>query len=85
YKSRVLLILQGGCAVNCRYCFRRHFPYDELTFSKRQLTETLEYIRQHPEINEVILSGGDPLMANDNRLKGLLNEFELLPQLTRLR
>ena len=85
YKSRVLLILQGGCAVNCRYCFRRHFPYDELTFSKRQLADTLEYIRQHPEINEVILSGGDPLMANDSRLKGLIKEFELLPQLTRLR
>lgn len=85
YKSRVLLILQGGCAVNCRYCFRRHFPYDELTFSKRQLADTLEYIRQHPEINEVILSGGDPLMANDNRLKELIKEFELLPQLSRLR
>ncbi|RUO67102.1 EF-P beta-lysylation protein EpmB [Idiomarina ramblicola] len=85
YKSRVLLILKGGCAVNCRYCFRRHFPYDELTFSKRQLTDTLNYIKQNPEINEVILSGGDPLMESDNRLNALIKEFELLPQLTRLR
>ena len=85
YKSRVLLILKGGCAVNCRYCFRRHFPYDELTFSKRQLTATLKYIKQNPEINEVILSGGDPLMENDKRLEDLIREFELLPQLTRLR
>ena len=85
YKSRVLLILQGGCAVNCRYCFRRHFPYDELTFSRRQLSDTLNYIKDNPEINEVILSGGDPLMANDKRLKDLIKEFELLPQLTRLR
>lgn len=85
YKSRVLLILQGGCAVNCRYCFRRHFPYDELAFSKRQQDETLEYIKQHPEVNEVILSGGDPLMANDRRLNDLIGELETLPQLTRLR
>lgn len=85
YKSRVLLILKGGCAVNCRYCFRRHFPYDELTFSKRQLTDTLNYIKQNPEINEVILSGGDPLMESDKRLNDLIKEFELLPQLTRLR
>lgn len=85
YKSRVLLILQGGCAVNCRYCFRRHFPYDKLTFSKRQQQDTIAYIQQNPEVNEVILSGGDPLMANDERLEELINDLELLPQLTRLR
>lgn len=85
YKSRVLLILQGGCAINCRYCFRRHFPYDELTFTNRQLSDTLEYIKEHPDVNEVILSGGDPLMANDRRLKDLISAFEGVPQLTRLR
>lgn len=85
YKSRVLLILRGGCAVNCRYCFRRHFPYDELTFSNRQLDETLAYIKKHPEVNEVILSGGDPLMADDERLKQLIEALEQLPQLIRLR
>ena len=49
YHGRVLLILQGGCAVNCRYCFRRHFPYDELTISQRQIDDTLDYIKQNPE------------------------------------
>ncbi|MFD2631432.1 EF-P beta-lysylation protein EpmB [Idiomarina piscisalsi] len=85
YHGRVLLILQGGCAVNCRYCFRRHFPYDELTISQRQIDETLDYIKQNPEVNEVILSGGDPLMAKDERLHKLVQELEALPQLTRLR
>ena len=85
YHGRVLLILQGGCAVNCRYCFRRHFPYDELTISQRQIDDTLDYIKQNPEVNEVILSGGDPLMAKDERLHKLVRELEALPQLTRLR
>lgn len=85
YHGRVLLILQGGCAVNCRYCFRRHFPYDELTISQRQIDETLDYIKQNPDVNEVILSGGDPLMAKDERLQKLVHELEALPQLTRLR
>ena len=85
YHGRVLLILQGGCAVNCRYCFRRHFPYDELTISQRQIDDTLDYIKQNPEVNEVILSGGDPLMAKDERLHKLVQELEALPQLTRLR
>jgi EF-P beta-lysylation protein EpmB len=85
YHGRVLLILQGGCAINCRYCFRRHFPYDELTISQRQIDDTLDYIKQNPEVNEVILSGGDPLMAKDERLHKLVRELEALPQLTRLR
>lgn len=85
YHGRVLLILQGGCAINCRYCFRRHFPYDELTISQRQIDDTLDYIKQNPEVNEVILSGGDPLMAKDERLHKLVQELEALPQLTRLR
>lgn len=85
YHGRVLLILQGGCAVNCRYCFRRHFPYDELTISQRQIDETLDYIKQNPEVNEVILSGGDPLMAQDDRLHRLIQALDALPQLSRLR
>ncbi|WP_033422036.1 EF-P beta-lysylation protein EpmB [Psychromonas hadalis] len=85
YKSRVLLILKSGCAINCRYCFRRHFPYQDNNLNKKQLSEILIYLEKHPEVNEVILSGGDPLMAKDEFLQTVINELEQLPQLKRLR
>ncbi|MDA7745747.1 EF-P beta-lysylation protein EpmB [Psychromonas sp.] len=85
YKSRVLIILKTGCAVNCRYCFRRHFPYAENSVNKSQLQDIISYIQAHPDVNEVILSGGDPLMCKDKQLFELIDQLEALPQLTRLR
>ncbi len=85
YKSRVLLILKSGCAVNCRYCFRRHFPYQDNNINKQQLQEIITYLQAHPEVNEVILSGGDPLMSKDSFLDYVVTTLEQLPQLTRLR
>jgi EF-P beta-lysylation protein EpmB len=85
YKSRVLIIFKTGCAVNCRYCFRRHFPYADNAVNKKQLLTHLEYIKQHDEINEVILSGGDPLMADDKSIAWFLNELAALPNITRVR
>ncbi|WP_087026842.1 EF-P beta-lysylation protein EpmB [Thaumasiovibrio subtropicus] len=85
YKNRCLMILKGGCAVNCRYCFRRHFPYQENPGGKRAWRESLDYIAQHPELDEVILSGGDPLMAKDSELNWLLDELDRIPHLRRLR
>ena len=85
YKSRVLLMFRTGCAVNCRYCFRRHFPYAENSVNKQKLLEALAYIQSDNNINEVILSGGDPLMADDDALDWFVQQCEQLPQLTRLR
>lgn len=85
YSSRVLLTLAGGCAINCRYCFRRHFPYSENTLSKQAFTAVIDYLRQHPEVNEVIFSGGDPLATPDKRLASLVDQLQQLPQLKRLR
>ena len=85
YKSRVLLMFKTGCAVNCRYCFRRHFPYADNAVNKSKLVEALEYIASQPEVNEVILSGGDPLMADDKTILWFVRECEKLPQLKRLR
>lgn len=85
YRSRLLLIVRGGCAVNCRYCFRRHFPYADHKLGRQQLADTRNYILQHPEVNEVILSGGDPLMASDSHLETILSMLESLPQLKRVR
>jgi L-lysine 2,3-aminomutase len=85
YESRVLLMLRTGCAVNCRYCFRRHFPYAENKLNHEALNEAIAYIRARPTINEVILSGGDPLMATDEHLEKLINTLVSIPHLTRLR
>lgn len=85
YRNRALLLVKGGCAVNCRYCFRRHFPYADNQGNKRNWTQALEYIRQQPELDEIIFSGGDPLMAKDNELDWLIAELEQIPHIKRLR
>ena len=85
YKSRVLVVFRGGCAVNCRYCFRRHFPYQDNNVNKAQLLEHIQYLRDHAEVNEVILSGGDPLMAKDEHVAWFINELEAIPHILRLR
>jgi len=85
YKHRVLMIVKTGCAINCRYCFRRHFPYQDNSPNKQHWQEALTYIRKHEEINEVIFSGGDPLMAKDDHLAWLIYQLEKIPHLSRLR
>ncbi|NAW64338.1 EF-P beta-lysylation protein EpmB [Photobacterium halotolerans] len=85
YRNRVLLIVKGGCAINCRYCFRRHFPYQDNPGSKRQWQQALDYIAAHPELNEVILSGGDPLMAKDSELRWLVDGIAAIGHIKRLR
>lgn len=85
YSSRLLLTFSGACAVNCRYCFRRHFPYADNSLSQAALEQVLTYIQQHPEINEVIFSGGDPLATPDSRLAKWITSLGQLPQLKRLR
>jgi EF-P beta-lysylation protein EpmB len=79
------MIVKGGCAVNCRYCFRRHFPYDENKGSKGNWQLALDYIADKPEIDELILSGGDPLMAKDSELSWLIERAEQIPHLKTLR
>lgn len=85
YKRRVLLIVNGSCAVHCRYCFRRHFPYNDNRLSRQEWQDALEYVRSREDINEVILSGGDPLSSNDARLFELISAIEDIPHVTRLR
>lgn len=85
YRNRALLLVKGGCAVNCRYCFRRHFPYAENQGNKRNWQAALDYIAQHPELDEIIFSGGDPLMAKDHELEWLITHLEALPHVKRLR
>lgn len=85
YHGRLLLIVSGGCAINCRYCFRRHFPYADNNLSTEQWQQALDYIRQDDSLSEVIYSGGDPLAANDRRLAWLTREIAAIPHIRRLR
>lgn len=85
YRSRALLMLKGGCAVNCRYCFRRHFPYGENQLSGSAMELAIDYLASDRQLNEVILSGGDPLMAKDAHLQRLIERLDALPHLSRLR
>lgn len=85
YQSRFLLTLTGACAVHCRYCFRRHFPYQENLPKNDDWPQIQDYIKQHPLINEVILSGGDPLTLSNRKLKIWVERLESLPQVKILR
>ncbi|BCA93981.1 EF-P beta-lysylation protein EpmB [Legionella antarctica] len=85
YHGRVLLTLTGVCAVNCRYCFRRHFPYQGNNPGRRGWKEICNYIANDISITEVILSGGDPLLASDVMLADLLQQLECIPHLHTLR
>ncbi|WP_303290571.1 EF-P beta-lysylation protein EpmB [Marinobacter sp. SS5-14b] len=85
YKSRALLMVTGQCAINCRYCFRRHFPYDDHRLSPNDRREVITALSASPEINEVILSGGDPLSVNDRLLAQWAEMLDTVPHLRRLR
>ncbi|OTQ77738.1 EF-P beta-lysylation protein EpmB [Gilliamella apis] len=85
YYNRALLMTKTACAINCRYCFRRHFPYHDNQGTKKNLGAALAYIASHPELDEIILSGGDPLMAKDHEMAFLITELEKIPHIKRLR
>ncbi len=84
YHGRALLMVSGACGVNCRYCFRRHYAYAGATLAERAGV-ALETLRQDTSISEVILSGGDPLMANDVQLRRLVETLSEMTHLRRLR
>ena len=85
YPGRVLLVLTGACAIHCRYCFRRHFPYSDSNPSGENLNKAIEYIQNETSVTEVILSGGDPLSVSDERLSDLISRLDEIPHLKRLR
>lgn len=85
YQGRVLLITTGGCAINCRFCFRRNFPYADVQLNKPKEIVALDYIEQDSSINEIILSGGDPLLLSDQKLNGLIQRINNIPHITRIR
>lgn len=85
YHGRALLIVTGACAIHCRYCFRRHYPYSDEPKRLDDWQPALDYLAADPTIHEVLLSGGDPLVLTDARLADLIDRLAAIPHLTRLR
>ena len=85
YQSRVLITLTSACAIHCRYCFRRHFPYGENNPGRKGIEKIADYIRADESINEVILSGGDPLSVSDTMLQFVSEVLQPIPHIRRLR
>lgn len=85
YQGRALVVATGACAVHCRYCFRRHFPYGELLAARDHWRETLHEIAADRSLSEVILSGGDPLSLPDEKLAEFAQGLEFMPHVKRLR
>jgi EF-P beta-lysylation protein EpmB len=85
YAGRALLLVTGGCAVHCRYCFRREFPYAEHGAHAAGLQEAFAAIAADASVTEVILSGGDPLLVDDARLTGVIASLAAIPHVRRLR
>jgi len=85
YHNRVLLTVTGACAIHCRYCFRRNFPYSSENPRRDHWDGALRYIHQHTEIEEVILSGGDPLMLELDKLRELVEQIVKIDHVIRIR
>jgi EF-P beta-lysylation protein EpmB len=84
YRGRVLLMASPRCDIHCRYCFRRHFPY-ETQINRRHWQQALQQIAADESLHEVILSGGDPLTLSENALLDLVQKIETIPHIQTLR
>lgn len=85
YEGRALLMAARECAVHCRYCFRRHYPYESEPVDLAHWSPALQTISEDESLHEVILSGGDPLLLSNRRLAGLLGRLADIPHLKRVR
>ena len=85
YRGRALLLVTGACGIHCRYCFRRHFPYGDHAPRGDGWARALEWLAANPAVEEVILSGGDPLAVSDEKLARLVEALDAIPHLRRLR
>lgn len=85
YEGRALLVATGSCAIHCRYCFRRHFPYAEETAAANQWSGALDHLRASPDIEEVLLSGGDPLSLSTGKLRQFTDALSGIGHVKRLR
>lgn len=85
YQGRILVTLAGSCAINCRYCFRRHFPYQDNQISPSQWQQIIDYLQSELQVEEVIFSGGDPLLVKSKRLQHYIESLASIKHLTTIR
>ena len=85
YDRRILMITTGACAIHCRYCFRRHYPYDSAPRGRQGWSQSLQTIASDSSLDEVILSGGDPLTLADSSLAWLTEQIGAIEHIRRLR
>jgi len=85
YQGRVLIITTAACGIHCRYCFRKEFPYGDHRFSHSHWQQVMDYIRADSSIEEVIFSGGDPLVLSDSELKKRLDDIASIDHVTTIR
>lgn len=85
YHGRALIVTTGACAIHCRYCFRQEYPYTDLNPARNQWKDTIDTIVNDTSINEIILSGGDPLVLSDERLADLCEQLVAIPHIDTLR
>ena len=85
YAGRTLMIATPACAIHCRYCFRRHFPYASHSARRDDFSAAVDSVRQRDSIREVILSGGDPWMVGDPSLRRLIEQLAAIDHVRRLR
>ncbi|MBX9923073.1 MAG: KamA family radical SAM protein [Rhabdochlamydiaceae bacterium] len=82
YRGRALLVTTSACVMNCRFCFRKNFAYEELG---KDFSKEIQIIQQDPSLKEIILSGGDPLSLSDASLEKLLQDLDNIPHIQRIR
>ena len=85
YHGRALIITTGTCAVHCRYCFRKEYPYSNSKPTTNNWQQVLDIINNDTSLHEVILSGGDPLVLSDRRLASLCQQLATIPHINTLR
>ncbi len=86
YPDRVLLLALDTCSVYCRHCTRRRITKGgEAAFTRDALREAVDYVRAHPEVRDVLVSGGDPLLLADGRLDALLGDLRAIPHVEIIR
>ena len=85
YHRRALIVAATACSINCRYCFRRHFPYDQSRLDQKKWQDLLKHLSLDKTLREVIFSGGDPLILPDKYLESLILSINRIKHINTIR
>ncbi len=85
YRRRALIVAAAACSINCRYCFRRHFPYDQSRLDQQKWQDLLKHFNLDKTLREIIFSGGDPLILPDKSLESLILSINRIEHINTVR